>query len=304
MAKSYLLYFIMISLYMPTLLSANCADHAVSLQVLGSGGPELDDQRASSSYLIWADNKAIAMIDVGGGASLNYEKSMAKLEDLEVVAFSHLHVDHSADFPVFIKAAYFSSRDRPLIIFGPDGNDLMPSTTTFMADLFGSEGGFRYLKDYLLPNDNQHFWLKTQTVTMDKNNIQSFQITPSLSLSTIAVHHGPIPALAWRVDIDDCAITFSGDMNNDFHSLTKLAQNTDILVAHNAITGIATGGARQLHMPPSEIGLIAQRARVKQLVISHRMNRTLGKEEATTQDIRQAYSGKITFANDLDIIQP
>lgn len=51
-------------------MSTNCIDHSVALHVLGSGGAEIDDQRASSSYLVWADNKAIALIDMGGGASL------------------------------------------------------------------------------------------------------------------------------------------------------------------------------------------------------------------------------------------
>jgi hypothetical protein len=30
-----------------------CGGEGVSVQVLGSGGPELQDKRASSSYLIW-----------------------------------------------------------------------------------------------------------------------------------------------------------------------------------------------------------------------------------------------------------
>jgi len=91
---------LLLSLCLPILSWASCAEHNISLQVLGSGGPELDDQRASSSYLIWADNKAVALIDIGGGASLNYERSGAQFEDLKVIALSHLHVDHSADLPV------------------------------------------------------------------------------------------------------------------------------------------------------------------------------------------------------------
>jgi len=282
---------------------AKCVDHSVTLQVLGSGGPEIDDQRASSSYLVWADNKAVALIDMGGGASLNYELSGAQFNDLDVVAFSHFHVDHSADFPALVKGSYFSTRKRPLPIFGPEGNQLMPSTVGFVQNMFAADGSFGYLNSFLEPK-NDRYWLDAQSVTMTKDLIQSFQITSSLSLSSIAVHHGPIPSLAWRVDIYNCSITFSGDMNNDFHSLAKLATNTDILVAHNAVAEQATGAARNLHMPPSEIGLIAKKAAVKKLVISHRMNRTLGREKETEQYIRNAYSNDIIFANDLDLITP
>lgn len=302
----YLAQLLLVNLFLSPLswASSACTDNDVRLQVLGSGGPELNDGRASSSYLIWANQKAIALIDVGGGSSLNYELSNAKFEDLDLIAFSHFHVDHSADFPVLIKSSFFSSRQRPLPIFGPDSNKIMPSTDDFMQSMFGEKGSFKYLGNYLTPKGQQEYWLNSHSVIADKQKIQSFQVTPSLTLSTISVHHGPLPALAWRVDIKGCSITFSGDMNNDFHTLEKLAVETDILVAHNAIPESATGVARNLHMPPSEIGLVSNKANVKKLIISHRMNRTLGIENITKQQIQKSYSGSIVFADDLDIILP
>ena len=38
-----------------TALFAECQGTRVKVQVLGSGGPELSDGRASSSYLVWLD---------------------------------------------------------------------------------------------------------------------------------------------------------------------------------------------------------------------------------------------------------
>src|ERR1700683_576623 len=35
-----------------------CTGRGVELQVLGSGGPELEDKRASSSYVVWKDGRA------------------------------------------------------------------------------------------------------------------------------------------------------------------------------------------------------------------------------------------------------
>jgi len=76
--------------------------------------------------------------------------------------------------------------------------------------------------------------MNCQAIATTQDTIQSFQINNLLNISSIPAHHGPIPALAWRIDFADCSITFSGDMNNDFHSLEKRAKDTDILVAHNA----------------------------------------------------------------------
>jgi len=52
-------------------------------------------------------------------------------------------------------------------------------------------------------------------------------------------------------------------------------------------------------MPPSVIGEIAAQAKVKKLVLSHRMNRTLGKETQTLSSIKKHYKGEVDFANDL-----
>jgi ribonuclease BN (tRNA processing enzyme) len=48
------------------------------------------------------------------------------------------------------------------------------------------------------------------------------------------------------------------------------------------------------------LDLIAQDAHVKQLVLSHWMLRTLGKEGQTLSEISKRFSGPVAFANDLD----
>ncbi len=286
------------------LVRAQCNADAVKLQILGSGGPELDDQRASSSYLVWVNNQATVLVDMGSGSSLNFERSGAKINDLEVVAFSHFHVDHSADFPALVKAAFFSNRTRSLPIYGPDGNKLMPSANEFVQGFFGKQGSYRYLQDYLIADQQGAFWLDVTTVNLNRKQIQSFPFNDGFTLNAIQVHHGPLPALAWRVNTQGCSITFSGDMSNRFQTLVKLAKNSDILVAHNAIPESATGIARNLHMPPSEIGKIAQAVQVKKLILSHRMQRTLGTEKTTLKLIRKFYPGEVLFAEDLDVISP
>jgi ribonuclease BN (tRNA processing enzyme) len=122
----------------------------------------------------------------------------------------------------------------------------------------------------------------------------------AMALYAVRVVHGAFPALAWRVEMGGKRIVFSGDTNGDGEGLTQLAMNADLFVAHNAVPEDASGVERRLHMPPSVIGMTAGHAQVKQLVLSHRMLRTLGKEDATRVEIRRSYAGPIAFANDLD----
>jgi ribonuclease BN (tRNA processing enzyme) len=137
-------------------------------------------------------------------------------------------------------------------------------------------------------------------MALDTNSAEVFNLNANLIVSAIPVHHGPIAAVAWRVDINDCSISFSGDMNNQTGNLAQLAKDSDLLVAHNAIPEDTGGVARQLHMPPSEIGKIARQAKIESLLLSHRMNRTLGREAETRAEVGKHYRGTVLFANDLD----
>ena len=298
MLNKYLsLSFLMLLICAPVYAKTGCGEVGVWLQVLGSGGPELDDGRASSGYVIWREGKARLLIDIGSGSMFRFEQSGASLNDLDVILLSHMHVDHSNDLPALIKASFFSNRDRDLHLYGPSGNSFMPSAKNFLQDLFGPDGAYQYLSGYL--DGDESYRLLPHDVNAAGKAEQVVLADSRYRLTAVPVHHGPIPALAWRVEIEGKLIVFSGDMNNDNDTLAILAKQADLLVAHHAVPEGIRGVARNLHMPPSVIGQIAAKARVKQLVLSHRMNRTLGQEQISTAQIRQQYNGPMHFADDL-----
>ena len=71
----------------------------VAVQVLGSGGPDSNDARASSGYLLWVDGEARLLVDAGGGVFLRFGEAKAKFESLDAIAITHLHADHVSDLP-------------------------------------------------------------------------------------------------------------------------------------------------------------------------------------------------------------
>ncbi|HLX00365.1 MAG TPA: MBL fold metallo-hydrolase [Candidatus Acidoferrales bacterium] len=286
--------------FLPTADAKSCGSQGVTVQVLGSGGPELQDKRASSSYLVWENGQARVLIDAGGGSALRFGESGAQMSQLELILFSHFHVDHSGDFAALIKSSWFEDRKRPLPIYGPPGNDFMPSTVEFVTDLFGEKrGAYRYLSELLAPGEEGSYKMQPHDVAASSTPVAVFR-SGGLSASAVRVIHDGVPALAWRVETGGKVIVFSGDTNGEGEGLVRLAMNADLFIAHNAVPEGAEGVERQLHMPPSVIGQIASEAKVKRLVLSHRMMRTLGKEEQTQAEIKKRYSGPVTFANDLD----
>ncbi|NND65915.1 MAG: MBL fold metallo-hydrolase [Gammaproteobacteria bacterium] len=289
------------------------APNGVTLQVLGSGGPELDDRRASSSYVVWIDGKSRVLVDAGGGSALYFGQSGAQVRELDAILFTHFHVDHSVDFPALIKSSFFESpkRERWLPIYGPDGNEKMPSTKEFLRSLFNAETGvYRYLSDHIAEKrgvDNESFELVPRNVQLDRTRPVFIHRFEDLEILAIPVDHGPIPAVAYRVNWIDvesnvikASVVFSGDMNATSGHLEKLAKEADVLVAHNAITNDTTGMALNLHMTPLAIGEIAAEAKVGRVVLSHRMLRALGHEPETLEAIEKNYSGAVNFADDND----
>ena len=271
----------------------------IKVQVLGSGGPELNDNRASSAYIIWIDNKSKILVDFGSGASFRFEEVQAKIEDIDLILLTHLHIDHTASLPSLLKASYFSKRVKDIEIYGPSKGLFVPDTKTFVNRLFeNKKGAWEYMGDFL--DGNAQFKLQVSSIPFSKE-ITTIYNKDDIKIETISVNHGPIPARAYKITVDNKSITFTGDMSGKYNTLEKLAINSDILIAHNAVPKGATGVARNLHMTPDIIGQISKEAKIKNLVLSHRMLRTLGKEESTKEEINKYYQGSINFADDKSI---
>lgn len=284
--------------------ASSCGETGVAVQVLGSGGPEITyNNRASSGYLVWIDGAARVLVDAGSGVAANFGRSGARLEDLDAIVLSHLHVDHSADLPALVKASYFGGRNADLPLYGPTGNRLMPATTVYLDKLLGNDGAFRYLAEYVDSDSRSDFKLKPVDVSADgRKEVLVFK-NERLELRAIPVTHGPLPALGWRVNAGSKSISFSGDMSGSRETFRKLAMNSDVLIAHNAIPQSATAGVTRLHMRPSTIGDLAAFASPKHLLLSHRMRRSLGKEQQTLTAIREKFRGKVGFADDMDCVE-
>ena len=90
--------------------SNHCGDQGVWIEILGAGSGELNDGQASPSYLIWHDDVARVLVDMGAGSQIGFEKSGASFDTIEAIAFTQLRPDHSADLPAYIGAAQSETR--------------------------------------------------------------------------------------------------------------------------------------------------------------------------------------------------
>ena len=259
----------------------NCGANDFALQILGSGGP-FGNGRASAGYLLWIDGQSRIMIDAGGGTFSHFHEAGANIADLQLLAISHFHPDHSAELP-----ALLWPQNGPLTIVGPSGDKAFPSVGEFIDGLFGIDGVFRVL------NDRFQF----RTIEVDINDEASEILNErSVVVRSLGVPHGDVPALGFRVEVGGRSIAFSSDQNGTDPRFVEFVKGVDLLVVHFAGNEDGSGRA-DLHAKPSVWGEIANEAKVGRLILSHlSINQNF---ESNLDALKAVYSGPLTVAEDL-----
>ena len=248
-----------------------CVGHPVAVQILGSGGPWIKADRASSGYLVWVDEQAKILVDMGGGAFLRFGQAQAKLRDLAMVAISHLHPDHISDLPALLWLSQ-QIRQEPLPISGPSGNDQAPDFAIFLSRLFDEKNGaFPLLSSTLggglgRAGPAPGVRLDVSVVDVAKPEPTNVLDRAGIAVTALGIPHGGIPTLAYRVQTGNVSIVFSSDQTGTDPRFTVFAKGANVLIMHMTVE---EGASSPLHASPSVVGRIARDAAVGRLIVSH-----------------------------------
>jgi ribonuclease BN (tRNA processing enzyme) len=270
----------------------SCVANPVAVQILGSGGPMINRDRASTSYLLWIDAHAKILVDMGGGAFLRFGQAQAKLSDLSLVAISHFHPDHVSDLPALLWLSN-QTRQEPLPMVGPSGNDAVPGFGTFLSRLFDQKSGAFQVLGGTLGGTGGGVRLDVSVVDVTKAEPSTVFDRQGVTVTALGIPHGNIPTLAYRIQTRDASIVFSSDQTGTNPRFVDFARGANVLVMHLAI---AAGATSSLHAPPAVVGRVAQEAGVGRLIVSHIGQFDL---DAAIIDLKKFYTGPLTVGTDL-----
>ena len=278
------------------------------LVLLGTAGAPLPvaGRGGISSALVVGDR--VFVIDCGRGSPSAFADAGLRFSRLEAVFVTHLHVDHVGDLPGMLLYGWGvrTGDDGPLPpirVYGPPRPHLLPDgdaafhrETTIhperpapgTADLVNSLlAGYAYHLNVMpldarMPDPGALVRAIDIPVRARTGGRPPARLTvmedDAVRVTAIPVTHGHVmPALAYRFDTADGSVVFSGDTTVD-DGLIALAQGADILVhqvadlgylERHGVTGEALRRMAGLHTDVSEVGGVAERAGVGELILSH-----------------------------------
>ncbi len=211
----------------------------MKLTIIGCWGGYPKQNAASSGYLLEHEDFKL-LIDCGSGV-LSKLQNIIQPEKLDAVLLSHYHPDHIADIGVLQHARLIQG------LLGKKFSSL---------PLFGH--GF-----------NQHEFAKLTY----KNITEGVAYNPAVKLfvgpfqvSFLKTNH-PVPCYAMRFEVDGKVIVYTADSSfkEDF---IEFSRNADVLLCECNFYGHQDGKSAG-HMNSVDAGQFAQKAAVKQLILTH-----------------------------------
>jgi ribonuclease BN (tRNA processing enzyme) len=279
------------------------------LVLLGTAGAPMPVSGRGGISSVLIVNRRIFVIDCGRGSPSAFADAALDFSRLEAVFLTHLHVDHVGDLPGMIIYPWGGRLGDgggplpPLRVYGPSRPASLPAgdsdfhrvttihpelpapgTTDLVANIMAAYAYHLNVMplDARMPDPGELVrgfdvavpaWTagvtQAPTVVMEDEAVR---------VTAVAVMHGrAVPALAYRFDTVDGSVVFSGDTAGN-EDLIALAQGADILVhqvadlAYLASHGFSDADLKRmaaLHTDVSEVGGVAERARVGELILDH-----------------------------------
>ena len=246
----------------------------MKLTILGSGTCAVTQERSCSSYFLQAGDLNI-MMDIGYGSMRRMVEAGIDYRDIDAVICTHHHLDHIGDLSPFLMSTRFTpgfARHKPLTLIGPKG---------FQSFLFGCRDLFG---DWLLPTDEY---------PLEIIELASEQMQLGDCLISAASMYHTEHTNGYRIERDGRVLVYSGD-TGPCDEIEQLCHNADVALLE---CSFPDDDPFEFHLTPQQVGTIAEKAGVKNVVLTHFYPMMHGDD--AQKACASVYSGTIDIAKDL-----
>jgi len=243
----------------------------MKLIVLGSGTCVPSLKRNAPGYYLEVSDKHI-LIDCGSGTLLQLEKAGKSYRSIDAVFITHTHPDHISDLLPLIHALSATpgfKREKDLLLVGP-GN-LKKFYDSCIASVI------RKPKTYVIT-------VIEMEEKLDLGYVHVF------SRKTIHSEN----SIAFRFQEGEKALVITGDCDYE-EGIVELSKDADLLIIDCSFPNAMKVPG---HLTPVQCGLVAKRAKVKKLLLSH-LYPTDSHDADRVKECREIFGGDVSLAEDL-----
>ncbi|WP_137165410.1 MBL fold metallo-hydrolase [Salinimonas lutimaris] len=283
-------------------------------------GPVPNAHHSQPSNALLANGKTY-VVDAGDGTAGQLAKAGLNVKSVNAVFLSHLHFDHTAGLPGILSLRWQTNAQNELTVYGP------PGTKQTVEGIFA----------YMTYGAQGHYGVPGQIPAPPSDNVKVVEVTDGteleldgLKVSAIRNTHYSWPqdseehqkfvALSFKFELPDYTVVYTGDTGPS-DAVAKLADNVDLLISEMMDVDDTVNLVKRMnpnlpekalghmkkhlsthHLLPADVGQLANKAKVKKLVITHMAPGlvTDAEYEKYTSQVAAIYDGDITIAKDLD----
>ena len=291
---------------------------SVRVTIIGSGSPHPDRDAGGSSVAVTVDG-CNYLFDCGHGATTRLVDSGISPASINTVFFTHLHYDHCVDFPMFVLSSWLGDRSERLKVIGPRG------TKKFCENLFVGGAFDQDIKarSQFGRRQENFFAVEPEVTEYEPGEIYKDDLITVTAVQVYHVDSEIMPCHGMRIDTATRSLVISGD-TRPCDEITQLSRGVDLLIHESAMDEEAMKHRQDskvgvvAHTPAIELGQLAEKAGVKQLVAIHQGGKEttnpvllklmkhhfpdmligLGYFDRTIERIRENYDGPVRVAQD------
>ena len=283
-----------------------------------AGGPTPKPHRMPPAHAVAYDGGTI-LVDCGEGAFQQLRRAGFDPKQVHELFITHHHFDHIGSLFACLGLNMMMHRDKPMNIYGPLGTSeilehLIAACDIPQATGFGIPGQtLPHPRDFIVSRDIQ----PGDVFDIDGTRISCCENTHYRSEDQFG-NKKPV-SLSYRFDMPDRSMVFTGD-TGPCRALEDLAKGADLLVGELFDADIVIKHLRarnpdmsdkalqqmsqhftEHHLTPENLGELASRAGVKQLVAVHIPfhTKSAGEDAKYVKRISAKFSGSVTISEDL-----
>ena len=295
----------------------------INLTFLGTSAQIPTAKRNHSGILLSYFGENI-LVDCGEGTQRQFRKAKLNPCKINRILITHIHGDHVFGLPGLLSTLNFSEYKKKLYIYGPKGIkkflgnflDITNVGRNFEIVIEEVSGKFFETNDFYLeaekmehgiPTNAYNFVIKDK-LRIDKKKLKKLKLSGGKYLSEISQGRNVVVE-GKKIKFKDLTYSEKGRKISivldtlDNNKIIPFVKGADLFVCESSFgSDLKKDAKERKHLTSEEAGMIAKKAKVGRLILTHISQRYESNKKLLLDDVKKNFS-KVEIAKDLDIVE-